>query len=221
MTVALDIDIDLARPWNTLAAPTHPTLVDTTHVTNAAFGFTNIPMAVWIDENGMLVRPAEAASIERSPLRDMEIPEGLPEQLSKVMHAVKAIPDDAEAYRAAILDWVVNGSSSRFAMTPDEVIERSRPHSDDEARARACFELGEFLRRTGHPESAVAWWKEAHRLDPQNLVYKRQAWTLVTTPAGASEYDLMQGPNDVYDSNLVDEVSGEGGFAQFIVRPTL
>ncbi len=221
MTVALDIDIDLARPWNTLAAATHPTLIDTTHITNAAFGFTNIPMAVWIDENGVLVRPAEAASIERSPLRDMEIPEGLPEQLSKVMHAVKAIPDDAEAYRAAILDWVRNGAESRFAMTPDEVIERSRPHSDDEARARACFELGEHLRRTGHADSAVAWWKEAHRLDPQNLVYKRQAWTLVTTPAGATEYDLMQGPNAVYDSNLVDEVSGEGGFAQFIVRPTL
>jgi len=221
VTVALDIDIELAKPWNDLAGPTHPSLIDTTHATNPAFGFTNIPMAVWIDENGVLVRPAEAASIERSPLRDMEIPDGLPEQLSKVMHAVKAIPDDAEAYRAAILDWVKNGSSSRFAMTPDEVIERSRPHSDAEARARACFELGEHLQRNGNPDAAVTWWKEAHRLDPQNLVYKRQAWTLVTTPAGATEYDLMQGPNDVYDSNLVDEVSGEGGFAQFIVRPAL
>ena len=46
-------------------------------------------MAVWIDENGVLVRPAEAASIERSPLRDMEIPEGLPEQLSKVMQTIQ------------------------------------------------------------------------------------------------------------------------------------
>ena len=221
VTVALDIDIELARPWHDAAQATHPSLIDTTHATNALFGFTNIPMAVWIDENGTLVRPAEAASIERSPLRDMEIPEGLPEQLSKVMHAVKAIPDDAEAYRAAILDWVRNGAASKYALTPDEVIERSRPHSDDQARATACFELGEHLRRHGHTDAAVAWWKEAHRLDPQNLVYKRQAWTLVTTPEGATEYDLMQGPNDVYESNLVDEVSGEGGFAQFIVRPTL
>lgn len=221
VTVALDIDIELARPWHALSGATHPSLIDTTHVTNAMFGFTNIPMAVWIDENGTLVRPAEAASIERSPLRDMEIPDGLPEQLTKVMRAVKAIPDDAEAYRAAILDWVHNGSASRFAMTPDEVIERSRPQADDEARARACFELGEHLHRNGHHDSAVSWWKQAHRLDPQNLVYKRQAWTLVTTPAGATEYDLMQGPNDVYDSNLVDEVSGDGGFAQFIVRPAL
>jgi hypothetical protein len=31
----------------------------------------------------------------------------------------------------------------------------------------------------------------------------------------------MQGPNDVYDSSLVAEVSGDGGFLQFIVRPQL
>jgi len=219
--VALDIDIEKARPWNILAGPTHPSLVDTRHVTNPAFGFTNIPMAVWIDENGTLVRPAEAASVERSPLRNMEVPEELPEQLKKVMQAVKKIPDDAEAYRAAILDWVKNGASSRFVMTPSEVVERSGPRSNAEARARACFELGEHLRRNGHSGAAVTWWKEAHRLDPRNLVYKRQAWTLVTTPADATEYDLMQGPNDVYDSNLVDEVSSEGGFVQFIVRPAL
>lgn len=221
VTVALDIDPELARPWHVLGGATHPSLVDTTHITNAAFGFTNIPMAIWIDENGYLVRTAEGASIERSPLRDMEIPDGLPEQLNKMMHAVKAIPDDAEAYRAAIIDWVQNGSASQFALTPQEVIDRSQPRSDNEARATACFELGEHLHRQGLHQEAIVWWKQAHALHPQNLTYKRQAWTLETTPVGATEYDLMQGPNDVYDSNLVDEVTGEGGFGQFIVRPQL
>ena len=221
VTVALDIDPALAKPWNDLVNPNHPSLVDTLHITNSLFGFTNIPMAAWIDEEGNLVRPAEGASIERSPLRDMQIPEGLPEQLNKMMHAVKAIPDDGEAYREAILDWVRKGSDSEFALTSDEVIARSQPRSDNEARATACFELGEYFHRLGNSEKAVQWWKEAHRLHPQNLTYKRQAWTLVTTPAGATEYDLMQGPNDVYDSNLVDEVTGEGGFVQFIIRPRL
>jgi hypothetical protein len=119
------------------------------------------------------------------------------------------------------LDWVRKGSDSEFALTPDEVIARSQPRSDNEARATACFELGEYFHRQGNNEAAVKWWKEAHRLHPQNLTYKRQAWTLVTTPAGATEYDLMQGPNDVYDSNLVAEVTGEGGFGQFIIRPRL
>ncbi len=87
----------------------------------------------------------------------MKISDGLPEQFNKLMHAVKAILDDAEAYREAILDWVQNGSASRYALTPDEVIARSQPSSDDEARATTCFELGEYLHRQGHNEIAVKW----------------------------------------------------------------
>ena len=59
VTVALDVKPDNARAWSAAAAPTHPSLVDTTHVTDELFGFVNVPMAVWIDESGMLVRPAE------------------------------------------------------------------------------------------------------------------------------------------------------------------
>ena len=221
VTVALDVNPEHARPWSEAARPTHPCIVDTTHATGAAFGFTNIPMAVWIDENGVLVRPAEAASIERSPLRDMDVPEGLPENLTAMLKAVKEIPDDGEAYRAAILDWVENGSASRFALSPDDVIERSQPRGDDEARAAAAFELGDHLRRTVGPDAAIPFWREAHRLHPLNLTYKRQAWTLVTTAADATENDLMQGPNEVYETNLLDDVLDRGGFGAFIVRPQL
>lgn len=221
MTVAIDVEPSHTFKWIDAARPTHPSVIDTRHVTDELFGFVNIPMAVWIDENGNLVRPAEAASIERSPLRDMEIPEGLPEQLDAMYRAVKAIPDDADEYRAAILDWVRHGSSSPFALSPDDVVARSQPRSDDEARAAACFELGEYLRRTVGSDAAIPWWREAHRLHPLNLTYKRQAWTLVTTAPDATENDLMQGPNDVYESNLLDDVLGAGGFGAFIVRPQL
>ncbi|MFM8481823.1 MAG: ResA-like WAxxUGC motif-containing protein, partial [Actinomycetota bacterium] len=129
------MNVEHARPWHERAQATHPSVVDTTHATNAALGFTNIPMAVWIDEDGTLVRPAESASIERSPLRDMAIPDELPERLRLMYRAVKEIPDDGEAYRAAILDWVRNGATSPFALRPDEVIERSQPRSADHARA--------------------------------------------------------------------------------------
>lgn len=176
-------------------------------------------MAVWIDENGMLVRPAETANIERSPLRDREIPEGLPDRLAKMMREVKEIPDDSEAYRAAIFDWMHKGPDSRYAMTPEQVVEASRPISADHARAAACFSMGEHLRRTVGHDAAVPWWKQAHALDPQNWTYKRQAWTLVTTPEGATENDLMQGPNDVYDGNWLDDVLRLGGGKAYAVRP--
>ena len=114
-------------------------MIDTTHVTGELFGFVNIPMAVWIDESGTLVRPAESASVERSPLRDMDIPEGLPERLTRMLTEVKQIPDDADAYRSAIVDWVHRGEESPYVLPPDEVVARSRSRGPAEAEAAACF----------------------------------------------------------------------------------
>ena len=81
------MDIEPAHPyqWIDAAAPTHPSLIDTRHVTGELFGFVNIPMAVWIDESGTIVRPAEGASIQRSPMRDAEVPPGLPERIDRAM----------------------------------------------------------------------------------------------------------------------------------------
>jgi hypothetical protein len=196
-------------------------VIDTMHVTGDLFGFSNIPMAVWIDEHGRIVRPAESASIERSPLRDMEIPDGLPERIDRMMREVKNIPDSAEAYRAAILDWVARGAESPYALSGDEVIARSQPRGDDEARAAACFALGEHLRRTVGHDAAVPWWREAHRLFPANWTYKRQAWTLVTTAEDATENDLIQGPNSVYAGNWLDDVVAAGGGANYTIQPQL
>ncbi len=178
-------------------------------------------MAVWINEDGVLVRPAESASIVRNPLRDAEVPAGLPERIDRAMREVKKMPDHAEGYRAAIVDWARRGADSPYALAPDEVVARSLPRGDDEARATACFELGEHLRRTVGHDAAVPWWREAHRLHPANWTYKRQAWTLVTTPEGATENDLFQGPNEVYDGNWLDDVIALGGGEAYTVEPRL
>lgn len=185
------------------------------------FGFINIPMAVWIDEAGTIVRPAETAAVERSALRDLEIPEGLPERIDRMFREVKAIPDVSTEYRAAIVDWAHRGADSPFALSADEVVARSQPRGDKEARAAACFELGNHLRVTVGPEAAVPWWREAHRLFPGNWTYKRQAWTLVTTPEGATENDLTQGPNEVYEGNWLDDVIAGGGGEAYVVMPEL
>ena len=221
VTVALDIEPAHTYKWIDAAAPTHPSLIDTAHVTDELFGFVNIPMAVWIDETGTIVRPAEGASIERSPLRDMEIPDGLPERMDRMFREVKKIPDVSADYRAAIVDWVENGAASRFALPEDEVVARSLPRGDDEASAAACFELGQHLFHTVGHDAAISWWRQAHELDPGNWTYKRQAWTLVTTPQGATENDLMQGPNDVYEGNWLDDVVASGGGEKYTVIPQL
>jgi hypothetical protein len=221
VTVALDVEPAHAYPWIDAASPTHPSVIDTHHVTGEQFGFINIPMAVWIDETGTIVRNAESASIERSPLRDLEIPDGLPERMRQMFVEVKEIPDDSEAYRAAIVDWVQRGSESPYALPPAEVIARSRPRGRTEAEAAASFELGEHLRSTVGHDAAVPWWRKAHELDPGNWTYKRQAWTLVTTPADSPANDLIQGPNDVYEGNWLDDVLASGGGQNYSVRPQL
>jgi hypothetical protein len=138
-----------------------------------------------------------------------------------VLTEVKAIPDDSAAYRAAIVDWARRGAESPYALDPDEVIERSRPRGTAEAEAAAAFELGQHLRRAHGDEAAIPWWRRAHELDPANWTYKRQAWTLVTTPADATENDLLQGPNDVYAGNWLDDVLASGGGAAYVTRPRL
>ena len=210
MTIALDLGgADAARPWVEQAAPDHPSLVDESHVTDELFGFVNVPNAVWIDEEGTIVRPSHAAHVTLSPLRDAPIPDGLPERLHDMLVNVKQIRTDPEGYRAALADWVERGSASPWALPPDQVVERSRPRGQVEAEASASFELAQHLWRTGERDAAVRWFREAHRLDPANWTYKRQAWTLATTQEGQVS-DLIQGPTELYEGNWLDDVKAIG-----------
>jgi len=220
VTVALDLDSGKARPWIAAAAPTHPSLIDSNHRVDELFGISNVPMAVWIDESGTLVRPAEGASIQVSPLRSMEVPDHLPERVRNVLAEMKNFPDTAEAYRAAIVDWARHGAASRFALSPDEVVERSQPRSAGHSRAAACFELGHHAHLAGDHESAITWWKEAHALFPENWTYKRQAWTLESTPDG-EDSDKAQEVYDVYGTSWSDEFLRMGGGAAYVIAPRL
>jgi hypothetical protein len=220
VTVALDLEPEQARSWIERAASTHPSLVDSAHRVDELLGITNVPMAVWIDETGTLVRPAESATIEPSPLRSMEIDDAFPENIKRVLVEAQKIPDHSQEYRAAIADWVTNGSDSRFALSPDEVIDRSQLRPIEHARAAACFELGQRLYRTVGKEAAVPWWKEAHSLHPDNWTYKRQAWTLETTLDGDPS-DLLQEVGESYGTSWVEDVVALGGGANYGIEPQL
>jgi hypothetical protein len=211
VTAALDAGgAAAARQWIEAAQPDHPSLIDERHICDELLGFVNVPMAVWINEDGMIVRPAEPASVETSALRDMQVPEGLPQHVHDLLVEVTHIRDDSAAYRAALLDWIAKGGASEFALSPDEVVARSQPRGQVEAEAAACFELGRNCHANGDESGAVRWWREAHRLDPANWTYKRQAWSIATTPPGEPS-DLMQGPTELYEGNWLDDVKAIGG----------
>ncbi len=178
---------EACRPYIEAAKPEHPSLIDQYHKTAELFGFINIPNAVWIDEQGMIVRPAEAApgpaSIKRevgTALSGIEPPQHLLEILGEASK-IETSPAD---YEAAIRDWVAKGADSEFALSPEEVIARSQPRDADAARGQAHFELAAHLEGLGLHDDAVPHYREAHRLVPDNFSYKRQAWSLEPSGGG-------------------------------------
>ena len=103
---------------------------------------------------------------------------------------------DRLAYPDAIRDWARNGADSPFAMTPDQVVAASQPRGVDKSQGAAHFELANHLWTDGHRDAAIAHFNEAHRLQPDNWTYKRQAWSLVgNEAAGGGEMGRFnQGP---------------------------
>lgn len=182
VTVGLDTLGDAGcRPFIEAAQPTHPSLIDRHHVLAELLGVVNIPSSVWIDENGMIVRPAEVAPAPPQPASSgprLVMPPDMPQRMVDIMAEAAKIRRDTEGYHAALRDWVARGADSRFALSPDAVIERSRPRDADKARGHAHFQLAAQLEIDGHRAAAVRHFREAHRLVPDSWTFRRQAWSL-------------------------------------------
>jgi hypothetical protein len=200
--VALDTDIEAARPFHEAARPTHPALVDPGHEMVALFGMTNVPFAIWIDEDGTIVRPAEVAFAPRRSAEEAELTSfvsQLPERQRKIIEQMSANTGDRDRYTTAVRDWAARGAASAYVLDEAAVIERSRPRPPAAGLAAAHFELAEHLHRTGFPRDSVAHFQEAHRLDPTNWSYLREAMSLV---------DPSWGP--VYERDMLSEVEAVG-----------
>jgi hypothetical protein len=217
VTVGIDTaGAEACRPFIEAARPEHPSLIDVGHVVAERFGVVNIPNGVWIDEQGMIVRPAEPAHPpRREPRAALGGSEDLPERVQAIMAEAARIRTQPDAYGEALRDWVANGSASRFALGPDEVVARSGRRGRDEAEGAAHFDLAQHLWRAGRTDAAVRHFREAHRLQPQNFSYKRQAWSLATPGLGPLER-FWQGPVEgredewPYESDWLSEVRDMG-----------
>ena len=202
VTVALDTGgADAARPWIERAKAEHPSLIDQAHVMDALFGIVNAPSGLWINESGMLVRPPETAFPRRPSFLDRAIPSDATTLQVEQTTAVKSLRIEAEKYVAALRDWVKHGAHSRFALSPDEVIRRSRPCPPESATAAAHFALAQHLHRIAQTDAAIGHFRVAYQLLPDNWTYKRQAWNLL--PAG-------QNPLEIYGGDWLTDVKKIG-----------
>lgn len=181
VTVGLDTQGDAGcRAFIEAARPEHPSLIDRHHVLAELFGVINIPSSVWVDESGMIVRPAETAPAppQAVPSAPRSLPADAPQRFVEIMAEAAKIRRDTQAYHAALRDWVENGAASRFALSPDEVVARSRPRDNATALGHAHFQLATQLEMDGHHDAAVRHFREAHRLVPDSWTFRRQAWSL-------------------------------------------
>jgi len=147
-----------AGQWIEAAKPEYTVLIDTQHLVTRLYDMVNVPTAVWINEQGRIVRPNEVAYVDNrfKPLHRLE----------------------AEEYLTALRDWVAKGEKSTFALSESELKQRLAPQNPDWALAAAEFGLAEYLYRQGQSAASIKHYKEAQRLNSDNWNYKRQAWAL-------------------------------------------
>ena len=154
------------------ATPTYPCLIDEKHIVAELYQMVNVPMAVWINEQGRIVRPAEAAGASDG-FRTMD--RTTFQMAADVAAQGKQI---RKTYVDAIRDWVANGDASAYALSSDVARQRVHMPTENEALAMANFRLGQYLYQQGQQQDAQRYFAEAKRLQPESWCFKRQSLEL-------------------------------------------
>lgn len=152
------------------AKATFTTVIDERHLISTLFNLTNVPSGVWINEEGIIVRPPETAYSKRTELTL----DG------------KTLSSEGDKYVAALKDWVAKGDESVYVMSKDEVTGKLAPRTQEQATAEAYFQLATHYQLAGDMESAEKYWAKSQELRPESWNYHRQDWSFTPKEAGAN-----------------------------------
>lgn len=155
-----------ARPFIDQAKSTYWQLIDTEHRLSDLYNLVNVPQAIWIDEQGRIVRPPETAgSTDHFRRMDLETRTLSPQDQAERLAA-------RQAYLDAIRAWVTTGAHA----LPGDLVRADLPEVTPEiAEARARFRLGVWLRAHGRADEGDRQMAEASRLHPDSWSMWRQA----------------------------------------------
>src|SRR5215470_8533546 len=155
-----------ARPWIEQAKSSYWQLIDTEHRLSDLYNLVNVPQAVWIDEQGLIVRPPETAgSTDHFRRMDLKTRTMSPEDQAARLAA-------RTAYLDAVKEWVVSG---RHALPPADARRQLPAITPEIALANAHFRLGIWLRQHGRADEGDRHLAEAARLHPDSWIIWRQA----------------------------------------------
>ena len=150
------------------ATPTYPCLIDEKHIVAELYNMVNVPSAVWINEQGRIVRPTESAGTSDG-FRTMD-------RTTFQMAPEIAVQGKQvrSTYINALRDWVAKGDASQYALSPEEVRRWLQGPTESDALATANFRLGQYLYQQGHHQDAKRYFSEAQRLRPESWNFRRQ-----------------------------------------------
>ncbi len=158
--------------WRRIAPPEYLCLIDEEHLVADLYGMTIVPMAVWIDEEGRIVRPTETAG-QTGYFRRMD-------------HETFQVPDEDAAileqnrmvYFNAVRDWALKGQESEYALSPEEIRRRVRRPSENDARAAAHARIGRHLFQKGDHEASKRHFEKGVEFCPEQWNFRRQSMVL-------------------------------------------
>jgi hypothetical protein len=161
-------------------------LIDAQHSISTAYQFINVPMGIWIDERGRVVRPAEPAWTNDQTMKIGE----------------KSIVTEGTAYLTALRDWVANGEKSSYVLSDEEFARRVKPRTQAEMEAEASFKLGVYFHQNGNKELAAKYFEHAQQLNPDDWNYHRQEWSFTPSEAGKKWLDKFNKLDQPYYPKL-------------------
>ncbi len=156
VTVAMESrGADAARGPIRRARPTYTSLIDRDHLVADLYNMVNVPQAVWIDEEGRIVRPTETAG-------------------AAITLNLGRIRKTRKIYCDAIRDWVAKGAASEYAFSPEEARAHLPASTPEIALAHAHFHLGRELWEQGNRDEGGAFLRKAVELNPDSWNFFRQ-----------------------------------------------
>ena len=192
--------------WSAKQAPSHPCLIDEEHELSSSYGMSNVPMAVWIDEQGRMVRPPEPAGVS-DHFRSMD-----PETFKIPDNHADALVENRDRYVDALKDWVAKGDASSYALSPEEVVRRLHPRRPEELKAALHVRIGHHLFESGDIAGAKQHVQSASELCPEKWNYRRQAMVLDADSVGALNVSpgFWKAMDDLGDNTFYPDIDMPG-----------
>ena len=139
-----------AGPILDAANVTYTSVIDTNHHISALYNLVNVPSAVWVDEEGKIVRINEGT------------------------YAQSHGAFGTDEYLPIVRDWAENGADSPYVWNEEQVTEKIFQRTTEAEKAQPTFRLGTFFFAQGNDEKAEQYWSLAQELDPTSWNYLRQ-----------------------------------------------